>query len=193
MGWQDKNFDVQVLNTTLMGCIEDILGKMSGVAPTEPPQVRTLDIIEYDGRMRVTGMEKFNAPSYVSVVNYYLNPADLERHKAKGALVVFVDAENAGKLFKSLGFFVPDDEDEVSMMDACGELCNLLGGSFKNEISNLGYLDMSMSAPNNYRNTVMQGVEFSQDQTSKQEFSFFYWKRKAIVVEVTMAGVPQKR
>lgn len=188
-----KEFDVQVLNTTLMGCMEDILGKMSGVAATDQPQVRTIDIIEYEGRMRVTGMEKFNAPSYVSVINYYLNQADLEKHRAKGSMVVFVDAENAGKLFKSLGFYVSDDEDEASMMDACGELCNLLGGSFKNELSNMGFVDMSMSAPSNYRNTVMQGVEYSQDQQTKQEFSFFYWKRKAIVVEVTMANIPEKK
>lgn len=189
----DKNFDVQVLNTTLMGCIEEILGKMSGVSPTENPSVRTVDIIEYEGRMRVTGMEKFNAPSYVSVVNYYLNQSDLEKHRAKGAVVVFVDAENAGKLYKALGFAVPDDEDESSMLDACGELCNVLGGSFKNELSNMGFIDMSMSAPHNYKNTVMQGVEYSPDQETKQEFSFYYWKRKAIVVEVTLANIPQKK
>ncbi len=189
-----KGVDPQVLMTTMMGVTEEVLGTMSGVTATEPMQTKEVDIIEYNGRMRCVGMEKFNAPSYVSVVNYYLNPQDLEAHKrAKGALVLYIDFENAGKLFKSLGFSVSEDEDDASMMDAAGEFCNMLGGGFKNEISKLGYLDMSMSAPHNYKNSVMEGVEFSPDQDTKYELSFFYWKRKAIVVEITLAAIPMKK
>ncbi len=189
----DKNMDPQVIMTSVMGVIESVLGKMSGVVATDQPQSKECDIIEYDGRMRVGGMEKFNAPSFVSVINFYISPNDMERHKAKGALVVFVDSENAGKLFHALGFSIPDDEDDVSMMDACGELCNLIAGNFKNELSGLGYADLTISAPHSYKNSVIDGVEYSPDQKNKYEFSFFYWRRKAIVVEVTLANIPQKK
>lgn len=190
----EKGMDPQVLMTTMMGVTEEVLGTMSGVTASQPMQTKEMDIIEYNGRMRCVGMEKFNAPSYISVVNYYLNPQDLENHKkAKGAMVLYVDYENAGKLFKNLGFSISEDEDDVSMMDACGEFCNMLGGGFKNEIGKLGYLDMTMSPPHNYKNSILEGVEFSPDQSTKYELSFFYWKRKAIVVEITLGAIPLKK
>ena len=189
-----KGMDPQVLMTTMMGVAEDVLGTMSGVTATEPMQTKELDILEYNGRMRCVGMEKFNAPSYVSVVNYYLNAQDLEnRKKAKGALVLYVDFENAGKLFKNLGFSISEDEDDASMMGACGEFCNMLGDGFKKEIGKLGFADLAMSAPHNYKNSILEGVEFSSDQTTKYELSFFYWKRKAIVVEITLGVMPMKK
>lgn len=189
----EKSIDPQVAMTTMMGVIESTLAKMSGVVPTDQPQTAQKEIIEYEGRMRVTGMEKFNAPSFISVVNYYLSDADLEKHRAKGAMIIYVDSENAGKLFKSLGFPPTDDEDDVSMMDCCGELCNLVGGGFKNELANLGYANLVMSSPHNYKNTVLEGVEFSTDQETMHEFCFFYWKRKALVVELTLAAIPMKK
>ena len=188
----DKNMDPQIVGA-IKGVIESVLGKMSGIVATEPSQTKECNIIEYEGRMRVGGMEKFNAPSFISVVNFYLSQGDMDRHRAKGALVVYVDSENAGKLYNSLGFSIPDDEEDVSMIAACGELSNLIAGTFKNELVTLGYQDLTISQPHNYKNSVIEGVEFSSDQKIKHEFSFFYWRRKAVVVELTLAAIPQKR
>jgi len=190
----DKNIDPQVVMTTMMGVIESTLAQMSGVPATDTPKVEEKDIVEYDGKLRVNGVTKFDSPSYISVVNYYLTPADMERHKAvKGAAIVYIDVENAGKLFKALKFPFNDDEDDASMKDCCGEFCNLIGGGFKNEVANLGYVNLIMSPPRNYRSYITEGVEYSTDQKKLFEFSFFYWKRKAIVVELTLAGIPMKR
>ncbi len=188
-----KSIDSQAAMTTMLAAVEAALAKMSGFVATDKPQVVENDILEYEGRLRVTGMEKFNAPSYVSVVNYYLSPGDKDRHRAKGALIVYVDSENAGKLFKALGFPTTDDEDDVSMMDSCGQFCTLIGEGFKSGLVNLGYVDLDMSSPHNYKNSVLHGVEYSTDQEKLHEFSFFYWKRKAIVVELTLAAIPMKR
>ncbi len=193
MGWTGKGMDPEVLTTTLMGVIEQALAKMNSVTATDAPQIKTIDIVEYQNRMRVTGMEKFNAPSFVSIANYYLTPSDMEKHRAKGALVLYVDLENAGKLFKALGFTVPEDEDDSSMMDINGEFCGLLVAAFKSELVRLGYVDLVVGGPHNYKNSVMEGVEYSPDQQNKLEFSFFYWKRKAIVVELTLAAIPLKK
>ena len=189
-----NSMDEQVITTAMMGVIESTLSKMNAIIATEPSQTKTLDIVEYDGRMRVSGIDKFNAPSYVSIVNYYFTQADLEKHRgAKGAMVLYVESENAGKFYKALGFSVAEDEDDASMMEANGAFGNLLGEGFKKELVNLGYADLVMSAPQNYRNSVMEGAEFSTDQKTKLEFSFFYWKHKSIVVELTLANIPLKK
>ncbi len=190
----EKNFDPQVLMTTMMGVIEATLSKMSGIPPTQPPEAVEKELIEVEGRLRVSGYEKFQAPAYISVVNYYLLESDIHKQgKAKGAMIVYVDVENSGKLYKALGFPYPDDEDDASMMDCNGEFCNVLGGSFKNEIADLGFTNLVMSAPYNYRSSIVDGVEFSLDQKKIYEFSFFYFKRKSIVIELTLAGLPQKK
>ena len=193
MAFDDKKIDPKIL-TALMGVIEQVLSKMSGIVPSSAPETKEAELVKYEGRMRVAGMEKFNAPSLISIINYYLTPTDMERRKGvKGALVLYVELENAGKLFKALGFTFPDDEDDVSMMTACGEFCSVLSGNFKKELAGLGYADLAASAPHNYKNSVLEGVEFSTDQKTKHEFSFFYWKHKSIVVELTLAAIPQKK
>ncbi len=189
-----QGMDPQVLINTLKNIVEETLGSMAGIMPTEPTRSEDLDIIEYNGRMRCDGIEKFKSPSYVSVVNFYLSTQDLENHKkAKGALVVYVEFENAGKLYKNLGIPIPEDEDDGSMMNACGEFCQKLGAGFKGEITKQGYMDLVMSVPHNYKNSILEGVEFSPDQIIKHELSLFYWKRKAIVVEITMGSIPNRK
>ncbi len=187
-----KGIDPQVTKA-MQTCIEQRLATMSGIPPSEPPQAKDLDIAQYEGRMRVNSMEKLNSPAYISSVNFYLNAADLERHKARGAMVLYMDFENAGKMLHQLGIKVPDDEDDISMIAACGELCTLIGTDFKNALTSLGYADLVMSPPRNYKNSAMGGVEFSPDQTTKHELCFFYWKRKAVVVELTLAPIPTKK
>lgn len=190
----DKSIDPQVAKTAMMSVMEAALAKMSGIVSTEQPQVVEKEVIEYENRLRVTGMEKFNAPSFISVINFYLSQADMDRHKgAKGAMIFYVDSENSGKLFKALGFPTNDDEDDISMMNSCGEVCNVVGKGFKDELVKAGYVDLFMSPAHNYKNSILEGVEFSTDQTTMHEFCFFYWKRKSIVVELTLAAVPMKR
>jgi hypothetical protein len=188
-----KSLDSQVLTPAVKEVLNQTLSRMSGIPPTAEPENKEVEIDEYEGRMKVGGMEKFEAPSYVSAVSYYLTKSDLERHKAKGAFVLYLDAENASKIYKALGFKVHEDEDDVSMMNACGEFCHQLADSFKNKLTEAGYSDLVMGDPVNYKNSALRGVEFSPEQTIKYEFSFFYWKRKSIVVEVTLADIPRKK
>ena len=184
--------DLEALATSLMSAAEEILSKMNNMIATEAPQSKIIDIVEYNGRMRANGMDKFNAPSFVSVINYYLNQGDMDKHKAKGALVLYVASENASKLYKALGSPVSEDEDDSSMMGANAKFCNLLAQNFKNELTKINYADLVMSTPHNYKNLVMHGVEYSKDQKTKIELSFFYWKQKTIVIELTLASIPRK-
>ena len=187
-----KQLDVQVVNSAVLKSFEEILSKVTTMVATTSPETKTQEIVEYDNRMRISGMEKFSAPSYISAVNYYLNQGELEKHHAKGVLIVYVDTENASKLYKGLGFQFPDDEDDNSMLEANAKFCQMIAEKFNSELASAGYGSLVMSAPSNYKNNAIEGVEFSPDQKQKQEYSFFYWKRKTIVVEVSMADIPRK-
>lgn len=189
-----KSLDPQVVTSVMTGVMDEMLSKMSGIAPSSPAENKEIEIDEYEGRMKAVGFEKFEAASYISAVNFYLNKNDLERHKgAKGALILYIDHENASKLYKALTIRVDEDEDDVSMMNAASELCQSLAENFKNKLAEAGYAELAVSEPSNYKNTALRGIEFSPDQKIKFEFSYFYWKRKSLVVEISLTDLPRKR
>lgn len=186
-----KIFDVQVLSTTLMGIVKTTLENMCKLSFSQEPVMEVKNIIEYKGRMRISGMEKFNGPTYVSAINFYLNQADQDKNRACGIFVSYLESENAPKILRGMGYDFDEDDDE-SIKDCFGEFCNVIAGSFKNEISNLDYLELLMSAPSKYINSVPDGMAFSYDQYEKVEVSFFYWNKKIIVAEVSLTDLPMK-
>ena len=174
------------------GCIkvvEDLLKSKPGITLTKESEFVQRDIIEYNSRMRVFGMEKFNGPCFISVINYYSSEVDLKAHKAGGAVVLYIEEGNAAKLLKALGFKKFDEEDNDAVLKMCGEFCTLLAEDYKKELSSLGYKDLVLSAPSNYLNGVPEGVEFSYDQYVKYEMSFYLWKQKTVVLDVTMKSL----
>ncbi|MBF0594880.1 MAG: chemotaxis protein CheX [Candidatus Omnitrophica bacterium] len=187
-----KEFDKQVLSTTIIRVVEDTFKKMLRIEPTASPVAAEKDIIEFDGRMRVFPMEKFNGPVYVAFTNFYLSDNDLKNDQALGTFVLFVKEEVVEKLFKAFGRSSKDAEDEENLMDIVGEFCNILSGNFKNELVALGYKDLLMSTPFKSRNSVPDGVAFDYELFQKQEFSFTFWNQKCIVVEACIGDVPLK-
>ncbi len=157
----------------------------------EPEMVRR-DILEYEGRMRADGMEKFNGPTYVATLNYYLNTSDMEKSKAVGVLVVYILQSYMAILMKKLKYPKVDDEDEDALKDSCGTLCNIIGGRYKSDISSNGYQELEMSPFATYRNSASDGVAFCFSEYEKVEISFFLDKEKKMVVEVSMGIVPKR-
>jgi len=49
--------------------VESTLTKMCNVAFSQEPEFEVRDIIEYRGKMRTFGLEKFNAPCFLAAVN----------------------------------------------------------------------------------------------------------------------------
>ena len=189
-----KSLDPQVVTSAVLELMREILSKITGMVQTQEPETKESEIVDYEGRMRVLGVEKFNATSYVAVINFYLNERDMQKRSGtKGALVLYLDSENAGKLFKGLSIPFDEDEDDGSMLNACSQFAKLIGEAFKQRLTASGYSNLFMSEPDSFKNSLLEGVEFSPDQTTKQEFSFFYLKRKTIVVEVTFADIPKGR
>jgi len=150
-------------------------------------------IIEYDGRMRADGMEKFdNEPTYVSAVNFYTSEADMEKQKTLGALIVYVEQSYIAKLMKMLQYPPIDDESDDAMRDSCGTLCNIIAGRFKSEIAQEGYVELEMSHFSNYRNSAFKGVSFCFSEFDVYQMNFDIDKTKRLVIEMTIGPVPKK-
>lgn len=187
-----KAFDPQIVNPILTGIIEDVITKAGNLPSTKPPEIATKTIDEYDDRMRIKATDKFDVAVYIAAVNFYLNKPDMQAHRARGAMIVYMDIEVADKLFKAAGLKVPYDEDDESMMGLCGNLTKTIANSFKEQLASSGYVSLEVSEPAVYKNSISEGVEFSKEQDEKQEISFFFLKHKALVIEWTMAPIPRK-
>lgn len=184
MPWSSKDFDPPMLSAALK--------QAANFSQSQEPKAEAKDISEYSGRMQALGLEKMGQPCWVSVVNLYLNQGDLERHKAKGALVLYLETEDAGKIFQSAGLEFPSDEDDASMIAASGQLAQKVAEAFKNELAGHGYVSLVLSTPATYKNNAVGGVEYSSDQKTKHELSFFYLKSKVICIDLTLAPIPKK-
>lgn len=183
---KEKAAESQPIATTCLKVIQEAIQSKSMQVFSQDPVIAQREIIEYDSRMRVFPMEKFNGPCYITVVNYYLTDQDLKNHNAYGAFVLYIEEECAGKLLKSLGHKGFDEDDEETVLDICSEFCKLLASNYKNELKNLGYKDLVMSDPLKYHNVVPEGVEFNYSEYVKYELSFYLWKQKALVVDITL-------
>ena len=182
----DNAEELFTLAVTLGGVITRMFRKTGHTELSCEPGIEKKPIIEFMRRMRVFGMEKFATPTFISTVNYYANPKDLQEHRALGAIIIYIEQGFVANLLRLLQYPMIDDNDDEVMKDACGTLCNVIAGQFKAEIAKLGFIELEMSHFSNYRNTAFHGVEFSSSQRQKYELSFDIQDRKRLVVEMTM-------
>lgn len=183
-----KGFEPEVLIKTFLNIAQQAFSLTSGkVVPSDDPTHKTQNIIEYQGRMSASGMDKFNAPTYVAGVSFYLSEQDRDKHRAKGAMVLYLEASNADKFFKGFGHPIADEDDEEEAAVACGKICTMLAEKFKSSLSDsAGAPPLVLSKPACNKNSLPEGVDFSADQKQKQEISFYFWKKKSMVVDITL-------
>ncbi len=187
-----KGFDAQLLTKTFLNVAQEAFSSASKLTQSDPPTTKSQNIIEYQGRMSVTAMEKFNGPTYISGLSFYLNDQHKEKHRAKGAFVLYLEASNAEKLLRGFGYPAVDDEDDEEILNSCSKLCTALAESLKQGLADQGAPQLVLSASVSDKNSLQEGVEFGPDQTEKQEFSFYFWKKKVLVVDLTMASLPAR-
>lgn len=189
-----KNNELEKFSGLLLAGVTNLFQERGEIKFSKTPVSVRKRIIEYDGKMRVDGMEKFNnEPAYGSTVNYYVNAAEMAKKKALGALVVCVPEAYLPKLMKTLQYPAIDDEDEKAMLDSVGTLCNIVAGRFKSEVSAAGYIELEMSPFNNFRNSPLFGIDFCLQEYDKYEISFDLEGVKRLVVEMTMGVVPLRK
>ena len=67
----EKSDELQKLANVLSQSIVDIFKEKGEIKFSKEPVLARKNILEYGGKMRADGMEKFNNSTYVSAVNYY--------------------------------------------------------------------------------------------------------------------------
>jgi len=160
---------------------------------SSPPQLTRKNIIEYQGKIRANGIERFNGEvTYVSAVNFYKDVAALEKKNTLGALIIYVEKEYLPKLMKLLRYPPIDDEIEQAMLDSIGTLCNIAAGRFKSEIKSAGYVDLEISHFINYRNSAAVGIDFSSNEYDYYEIDCYIDGHRRICFDMTMGIVPKR-
>lgn len=160
---------------------------------SKEPVLTKRNIVEYKGRMRADGMEKFNSPTFVAFINFYLDAANMQKHNALGAVIVYVEQDFIAPVMKKLKYPPINDEDNKAMCDACGTLCNIICGAFKSALVAQSFKELEMSHFSSYRNTAGNGVEFNFKEYDLYELRFELDNVKRLVLELTMATVPKGR
>ena len=161
------------------------------VLSQEPTLVKN-DIVEYDKKLKVSALDKFNNPGYVAAGNYYLSEKDLAAKKTCGAVVLYILEADIGTFLKAFEYTNFDDENPEEIIPKCYEFGKVIGKEFQQALSANGYVNLCMSEPLGNRNSLPLGVDFSYDQYDKYEISYFVGKIKILVAELTMTIVPKK-
>jgi len=160
---------------------------------SSPPELIHKQIIEFDGKIRADGIDKFNNEvAYVSAVNFYANQLEMEKGKTLGALITYVEKEYLSKLMKMLQYPPIDDDNEQALLDSIGTLCNIVSGRFKSEIKAAGYTDLEMSHFINYRNSAVVGINFSPKEYYYYELNCEIDGVRRLIIDMTMGVVPKR-
>lgn len=187
-----ENKELDRIAEILQRSVIALFTERGDISFSEKPKMKKTQIIEYDGKIRANGIERFDGEvTYVSAVNFFANAADLKREKTLGALIIYVQAEYLPKLMKMLQYPPIDDENEQAMLDSIGTLCNIVSGRFKSEIQNSGYADLEMSHFINYRNSAVVGIDFCRNEYYYYEMDCFIDGNRRICFDMTMGPVPK--
>lgn len=184
---EDHSSALFTMSLAMAVAVRKIFREKAEVRFTREPVIEKKPITHFMRRMRVDPMEKFNAPTVVSFIHFYKNRKDMDLRKPAGVLLCYVELAQLTNLLKMLEYPDIDDDDEEQVEDACGALCNIIAGTFKNELVNLGYQPLEMSAFESYINSVLDGVAYPLKSLNKYEVSYEIGGKKMLVTEMVMA------
>lgn len=184
---EDHSSALFTMSLAMAVAVRKIFREKSQLRFTREPIIEKKPITHFMRRMRVDPMEKFNAPTVVSYIHFYKNRKDMDLRKPAGVLLSYVELSQLLNLLKMLEYPDIDDDDEEQVEDACGALCNIIAGAFKNELVNLGYEPLEMSAFESCINSVIDGVSYPLKSVNKYEVSYEIGGEKMLVTEMVMA------
>jgi hypothetical protein len=191
MAVPEKEFNLEKVAETLALVVIRNLNAMIADGYRDQSTRKKRSIVEYEGKLRASGMDVFNGATYISCVSYYLSEKAKETHSATGTLILYLRRTNAESFLKSIGYRGADDEKEDDMMGFCGQFCEVIAKDFRQELHLMGYPELVMTKPDNYLNGVPLGIDFNKSQYDQFEISFPFKGEKALVFEMTMAPLPQ--
>ena len=156
------------------------------------PYLERVSIIEFRKRMRVWSLEKFRDTTYIATVNFYRTEEDYKKDIALGAVVLYISEEYLAYILQRLGYPDIDEDDPEELEMACGTLVNVIAGSFKSGLVQIGYEEPVMSHFSTYVGEVSGGVSYDPSQIEKYEISIEIGGVKTMMLDLTMGPTPKK-
>ena len=183
---EDHSSALFTISLAMAVAVRKIFREKAQLKFTREPIMEKKPITHFMRRMRVDPMEKFNAPTVVSYIHFYKNHKDMDLRKPIGVIFLYVELSYLAQLLKILEYPEIDDDEEEQVEDACGALCNIIAGYFKNELIALGYQQLEMSAFESYINSVVNGVDYPAKTVNKYEVNYEIGGQKRLVTEMVM-------
>jgi hypothetical protein len=184
---EDHSSALFTMSLALAVAVRKIFREKAAVRFSKEPIIEKKPITHFMKRMRVDPMEKFNGPTVVSVIYFYKDVDQMNRNKTCGVLMTYIEIAHIASVLKLLDYPEIDDDEEEQVEDACGAICNIIGGYFKNELLSLGYPPLEMSSFESYINSVVNGVDYPLKSINKYEINYEIGGQKKIVTEMVMA------
>ncbi len=175
----------------LAAAVKKVFYEKSEQKFSSEPTIEKRAIIQFVNRMRIDAMEKFNTTTFLSVIHYYKDNAALKNNEPIGLIIVYIERTFVPEMLRLFKYPYIDYDDDDEVLDGIGAISNLIAGYFKKELARLGYADLEMSHFRTAINSVLDGVEYSKDQTDKFEISFEIDDKKRMVVEMLMSPLPK--
>ncbi len=184
---EDHSSALFTMSLALAVAVRKILHEKARLQVSREPIIEKKPITQFMRRMRVDPMEKFNAPTVVAIIHFYKTYEEMDLGKPTGVLLSYIELAYLSRLLKLMEYPEIDDDDEEQVEDACGAVCNIIAGYFKNELIDLGYPHLEMSAFVSYINSVENGVEYPLKALNKYEVNYEIDGRKRLVTEMVMS------
>lgn len=181
-----QNQDLYPLSLILISAMTKMLEAKGQIYLSSEPKISEKPIVQFQRRMRIDGLEKFNARTAMASINFYKDNEDMEHGKALGAIIVYIPTEYLSRLMWMLDYDRIDEDEEDVAMAACGTVANLIGGHFVKELSAHGYIFLQMSHFEGFINSCLNGINFFFEEDYKHEIEFYIKGEKQIVVELSM-------
>lgn len=184
---EDHSSALFTMSLALAVAVRKIFREKATLSFSREPIIEKKLVTRFMRRMRVDPMEKFNAPTVVSAIQFYKNRKDMDLNEPAGVLLVYVEVAFLSRLLRLLDYPEIDDDEEEEAEDACGALCNIIAGYFKNELISLGYAPLEMTSFESHINSVVNGVDYPAKAVHKYEVAYEIYGHKRLVTEMVMS------
>lgn len=180
----DKSEAVFTMALALAAAVKKVFYEKSASKFSGEPVLEKKPITQFVSRMRVDAMEKFNATTVFSDVEFAASEEALKKQEYLLTLVVYSQKQYLADFLRLMQYPYIDSEDDQEIKDGCGTLVNLIAGQYKREMVILRSKDLTMSHFGSYINSAANGLAIPKGATYKYEISFEVDGVKRLVVEV---------
>lgn len=180
----EQKIDLEVLEATLLGSVNSVFAVTCKENFSKDPTIQSKPLKRDNGKMHVSTGCRILVSGFVSVIYYYDSVRNRDKNKPCGAFILYVKESTVFKLLKAFGYISSDYEDKDNIRDMCGELCNQLAGSFKQDLASTGYKNLEISVPRNYKDIVPGGVFCPKRIKQYHEMDIFFEDSRAASIDL---------